>query len=195
MAITRAREQTTIYAADQPDETSTAQDQLSALAQRMSRTEPDVPSIHTPLAHEQTITTAADHARRQATQDSDPRRGADRVSDPQSAYVTAVLGQRPDATTPGRHAWDQAAEALQSYRDRYQIDPDEQTALGAEPRAGNFKQRHQRNQAARQVLNARRALGHDQPEHGPLSELGREIPGLVPARDEQQREQAHRREL
>jgi conjugative relaxase-like TrwC/TraI family protein len=56
VALTRAREQTHIHAASPGDEPAEG-DRLQALSERMSRTEPDLPSIHTPLAHESTITT------------------------------------------------------------------------------------------------------------------------------------------
>ncbi len=54
VALTRAREQTHIHAASMVDEPSKA-DRLQALSERMSRTEPEIPSIHTPLAHESAI--------------------------------------------------------------------------------------------------------------------------------------------
>jgi hypothetical protein len=71
VALTRARETTHLYA-PQPDDTDT--DPLTAIADRISRTEPDVPSIHTPLAHEQTITTEPDHSivHQRATPDNGP---------------------------------------------------------------------------------------------------------------------------
>jgi hypothetical protein len=56
VALTRARERTHIHAATRGDEPSDG-DRLQALSDRMSRTEPDLPSIHTPLAHEAAVTT------------------------------------------------------------------------------------------------------------------------------------------
>ncbi|MGI8428071.1 MAG: hypothetical protein ACR2OB_01915, partial [Solirubrobacteraceae bacterium] len=55
VALTRAREETHLYAEESvdPDRDS---DCLQALAERISRTEPDVPSIAIPLEHEPTIT-------------------------------------------------------------------------------------------------------------------------------------------
>ena len=58
MAITRARQQTRIYAArDQLDLAPDAsrQQQVRALAQRLGRSEPEIPSISIPLAHEQRV--------------------------------------------------------------------------------------------------------------------------------------------
>jgi conjugative relaxase-like TrwC/TraI family protein len=57
VALTRARQQTHMYAATAADEPSDG-DRLQALSERMSRTEPDLPSIQTPLAHESTIANA-----------------------------------------------------------------------------------------------------------------------------------------
>ena len=54
VALTRARQQTHIHAASADEESADA-DRLQALSERMSRAEPDLPSIHTPLAHESAI--------------------------------------------------------------------------------------------------------------------------------------------
>jgi hypothetical protein len=64
VALTRAREKTQIYAANINDATADF-DPVQTLADQMSQTEPDVPSIETPLAHENTITTdhTINHAR------------------------------------------------------------------------------------------------------------------------------------
>lgn len=48
VALTRAREQTHIYAQNAPE----AESQIESLAERTSRSEPDLPSIQWPLAHE-----------------------------------------------------------------------------------------------------------------------------------------------
>jgi conjugative relaxase-like TrwC/TraI family protein len=56
VALTRARDQTHMYAAMPTDEPSEG-NRLLALSERMSRTEPDLPSIHTPLAQESAIAT------------------------------------------------------------------------------------------------------------------------------------------
>jgi hypothetical protein len=60
VAITRAREQTHIYAAIEPEPQT---DRLAALSDRMSRSEPDIPSIRTPLARESAITAEMTQAR------------------------------------------------------------------------------------------------------------------------------------
>jgi ATP-dependent exoDNAse (exonuclease V) alpha subunit len=61
VAITRARESTRIYAGlEQLHSDIGERDPVHELAERMSRTEPELPSIHTPLAHEQVVN--AEHA-------------------------------------------------------------------------------------------------------------------------------------
>ena len=65
VALTRARDETHIYAADAPDRSAEV-DRLQDIADRISRTEPEVPSIQTPLAHEATIHAALHTARPEA---------------------------------------------------------------------------------------------------------------------------------
>jgi hypothetical protein len=55
VALTRAREQTHLYA-EQPADSDPAGDRLQTLAERISRTEPDLPSIAIPLDHQPSIT-------------------------------------------------------------------------------------------------------------------------------------------
>ena len=55
VAITRARDQTQIYANPNED-MSPGADRLTHLAERVSQTEPEMPSISTPLAHEIAVT-------------------------------------------------------------------------------------------------------------------------------------------
>jgi ATP-dependent exoDNAse (exonuclease V) alpha subunit len=56
VAITRARQSTDIYAATERDDRDPpTADRLSGLAERISRAEPEVPSIRTPLAHERAL--------------------------------------------------------------------------------------------------------------------------------------------
>ncbi len=54
VGLTRARHATDIYAAEAPDRTLET-DRLQDLAQRMSRTESDLPSIHIPLSHDVSV--------------------------------------------------------------------------------------------------------------------------------------------
>ncbi len=58
IGLTRARESTEIYAAERPDPTP-EYDRLQDLAQHMSHTEPDLPSIRTPLSHDAAVATIA----------------------------------------------------------------------------------------------------------------------------------------
>jgi ATP-dependent exoDNAse (exonuclease V) alpha subunit len=60
VALTRAREETHVYA-DQAVDSDRDGDRLQALAERISRTEPDLPSIAIPLKHERTIAATPDH--------------------------------------------------------------------------------------------------------------------------------------
>ena len=55
VALTRAREETHLYAEESFDSDRDG-DRLQALAERISRTEPDLPSIAIPLEHDRTIT-------------------------------------------------------------------------------------------------------------------------------------------
>ena len=59
VSITRARDHTHLYA-PAPDEHPSDSDRLPALADHLARTDPDLPSISAPLAHETTITTTPD---------------------------------------------------------------------------------------------------------------------------------------
>jgi hypothetical protein len=60
VALTRAREETHLYA-EAPVDSEREGDRLQALAERISRTEPDLPSIAIPLGREQTITATPAH--------------------------------------------------------------------------------------------------------------------------------------
>ncbi len=62
VALTRARERTEVYAAE-PVELDTGLDRLQQLAERLSRTDPEIPSIAVPLVHESRVEHAADAAR------------------------------------------------------------------------------------------------------------------------------------
>jgi hypothetical protein len=73
VALTRARQQTHLYTSDALTGEAPEQDRLQTLAARLSRTEPDLPSIRTPLAHEHTITAQLDPPQAtRTTQDHDP---------------------------------------------------------------------------------------------------------------------------
>ncbi|MHB8694309.1 MAG: ATP-dependent DNA helicase [Solirubrobacteraceae bacterium] len=59
VALTRARHQTHLYA-NEPGTQDPDIDRMRVLAERIGRTEPDLPSIHTPIAHERAITASPD---------------------------------------------------------------------------------------------------------------------------------------
>lgn len=135
------------------------------LAERISRSEPDVPSIDTALAHEHTITAEQENELHpddaqgdvQPDRDHAPARGRD-------GYLTAGLGPRPNPGRPDRETWDHAAEVIESYRSLYHIPAGTDLLLGPEPPAGRFQQRHDRDQAARLARAAVRQLGPDHPQ-------------------------------
>jgi len=67
VAITRAREATNVYAARELLESDATEDEIRALAERMSRSEQEVPSIDTPLAHEHFVERSLEAAVEQET--------------------------------------------------------------------------------------------------------------------------------
>lgn len=121
VGLTRARQTTHIYAANTPDP-GPEHDRLQQLADHMSRTEPDAPSIHTPLAHETTIAiaehTTIDTSRaiehrevahdpgadpssesRTPRTDAEPRRDAYAVPEPATSRQNATAGPRQTLPT------------------------------------------------------------------------------------------------
>jgi conjugative relaxase-like TrwC/TraI family protein len=73
VALTRARQQTRLYTGEALTDEPPQRDRLQTLAVRLSRTEPDLPSIRTPLAHEHTITAQPDPPQAvRMTDDHDP---------------------------------------------------------------------------------------------------------------------------
>ena len=143
VALTRARRDTMIHAGldqltDDPDQAP-----IVRLADRLGRTEPDLPSIATPLEHEQ------------RTQ----RELANDASDATGAVGTSVLGPRP-AGDRRAATWDAAAETIETYRERYGIDPNEPGPLGPEPPPGNFRQRLDRRQVMARLADALADLDH-----------------------------------
>ena len=135
----------------------------------MQRSEPDLPAIDTPLAHETRIL-------EQHVQDREPasisRRETNLPRSP-SHHVIAILGPRPDATDPKLSAWEQAVDAVDQYRADYNIDPDDRVLLGPEPVAGAFQQRHDRRQAAATVLDVLNQLERPGVHRGPVRERPR----------------------
>ena len=124
-------------------------------------------------AHEQAHLYATQELVEIAVTDRSPTAGQD--------PLTRALGPRPQPG-PRREAWDQGARAIAGYRDRYQITSQQHGVLGPEPRS--IGRHHQEwEQAARQVLAARRQLGIDDRGRGPVSEQARAVPAITPDPD------------
>jgi conjugative relaxase-like TrwC/TraI family protein len=83
VALTRARKETHVYA-EEPVISDRGGDRLQALADRISRTEPDLPSIAIPLEHEPSIT--ATPVRREPI-----------------THLSRPISQPPDHDHPGTH--------------------------------------------------------------------------------------------
>jgi conjugative relaxase-like TrwC/TraI family protein len=163
VALSRARERTDIYANLEQAAESDERDPFATLAERMSRTEPDIPSIDYPLAHENRIATMPDMTATPALGEHDSEH--ERHEAP--GYLTAAVGQRPGPGDPRQASWQHAADAIGDYRSRYQIPADEPSALGPVPPAGRFSQRHDRAQTADRVAVAASQLGLEPPNLGP----------------------------
>ncbi|MGH2916562.1 MAG: MobF family relaxase [Solirubrobacteraceae bacterium] len=151
VALTRARHATHIHAPLTPDDAGDKrerepnaqlelfrqpqpdQDPIAQLAQRMGRSEPEIASIHTPLAHEQHLNDQ--HARQQA-----PRVWPGRdLDDPPARERVQPTGPGSDAqrrSWPGRDL-DRGDVDQAAGRDRAQ-DP------GPEPDAGEHRHQHDR---------------------------------------------------
>lgn len=111
VSITRARDHTRIYAArDQLDLSAetTPRQEIDALAERLGRSEPEMPSISLPLAHEQHI--EQEHAKQ--TLDRGERPDALRALREQRDELRALVRTYPRSTAEGlRHQDERAAEA------------------------------------------------------------------------------------
>jgi conjugative relaxase-like TrwC/TraI family protein len=197
VALTRARDRTHIHASREQLTTDTGQEPIALLAERMGRSEPEIPSIHTPLAPDtrtarhdsdrdarehpgaQQSDINGNEARVARDRDDDLERPRVRIGDT-PGYLTQVLGERPDARDPEHDIWQQAALAIENYRARYNIAPDEPTALGPEPQPGRFEQRQDRTRTATETLDALEKLDRNVPEHGAIKQRILNTPGLVP---------------
>lgn len=179
VAITRARQITNIYATQQSLTTEERPEPIAQLATRMSRTEPEVPSISTPLAHEDTITRQHSHEDRPAGRDQPDHRLHEPHPPSPPEHTVAVLGSQPGPQHPNRQTWDHAAAVIERYRTRYDIPAEETTALGPKPPAGHFRQRHDQNQAASQIIDTRQQLNPREHKARPSERQIRDIPGLI----------------
>jgi hypothetical protein len=101
VAITRAREETHFYA-EEPVNSDRDGDRLQVLAERISRTEPDVPSIAIPLEHESTIT--APPARREPV--TEPSRTISEPPDDDHPEVRERASNNEKAVFDAKHERD-----------------------------------------------------------------------------------------
>jgi hypothetical protein len=168
VALTRARENTTIYTSheqldradeDHPDPDGPP-DRLAQLAELIGQPEPKVASITTPLAHELQL----------AARDNPDR---DDHGQPRSVEAAQQIVPEPPGRTAGpsvgsggqrRGMLDRARQAIGEYRTKYGIGDDDRRLLGPEPPLGAFTQRHHRNQAHDQVAGLRDHLSDHHPD-------------------------------
>jgi conjugative relaxase-like TrwC/TraI family protein len=106
VALTRAREETHLYAEESVD-SDRGGDRIQALAERISRTEPDLPSIAIPLEHDRAIT-ATTNGREPIEADRPARQPAghdhlgvrERTSNDESVEVDGATERDPTAAGP-----------------------------------------------------------------------------------------------
>ena len=135
VALTRARHHTHIHAATTSHEPDASD--LSQLAQRMSATDPDLPSITQPLAHEALVTIEIGHAS-----------ASPRPRPPQQQRDRSPTASPTRVRSP----------SLDDYRTKYAIPDDDERPLGPEPPADAFRQRLDRRTASRAAIHE---LQHD----------------------------------
>ncbi len=95
VALTRAREETHIYADNQPADQPNDGDRLQQLAERMSRTEPNLPSIHVPLAHETALTAQRDLDAGQPDSARKERASANHIQEPDPIPAESPTPREP----------------------------------------------------------------------------------------------------
>ena len=100
VALTRAREQTHLYAAE-PEHMPAGADPLAHLAARVSQSEPEVPSISTPLAHEAVITAGTEQEALREITRQPQQPAAIRL-----AHDTDPAADRSHTATPENHGRD-----------------------------------------------------------------------------------------
>jgi hypothetical protein len=169
VALTRAREQTTIYATTptEPDPDEPRTDPLSQLAERMSLSEPEVPSIHLPLAHEDRLISdlEASQSPLEPAVAPTPMTPMTPISPNMPitppGYVTDTLGAPPTPADPNQELWQTAAETIARYRQSHGIPDTEPSALGPLPPAGQFTERLEHRRVTEHLISTARQLGHD----------------------------------
>jgi conjugative relaxase-like TrwC/TraI family protein len=153
VALTRARASTHLYAtSDRELEPDADREQVvAALAERMGRTDPEIPSISLPLAHEQRV--AAEHAR-----ESRPRRPSSPREEDQPQR-----SPRRDDIAELRAERDRIAAVLATYsadgeREIARLEEQAGQAYGA---AAGDRERAERSQDAYEQLGVLRRRGQD----------------------------------
>ena len=151
VALTRARHSTHIYAAFDKLTTDPDTKPIERLTELITRTEPELPSIDTPIAHEQRI----EH---------------DTTHDAQTEKPPYPSGARPDAQL-GRTTCDTAANTISDHRKQHNMQPTEPTPLAPPPAADRYQQRVIRQNAAAQLDMTPRELGGPDVERQPAAEI------------------------
>jgi conjugative relaxase-like TrwC/TraI family protein len=184
VALTRARDQTHLYAAT--DQLDPEHPPVPQLAERVSATDPDLPSIALPLAHERVIQANV----RQANQ-TGRTRGA-RDDQPAEPHLNATRSERQQGTSPTRpaardrgpaRATPKRPPAVDAYRAKYAIADDDLRPLGGPPPAGAFRQRLDQRHAAQSALDT--LAPTDSRDMDTLVRQLREATDTHAARDEQ----------
>jgi conjugative relaxase-like TrwC/TraI family protein len=159
VALTRARERTDLYVSTTLLPDHDAEIPIAALAEHLSRSEPDVSSIQIPLAHEAQITRVSDSVESSPIPVIDEEDVRAPVSDT-PPHLVAALGERPPMPGVDRVVWETAADAISQYRDRYAVPDDDPRPLGPAPKPGRFRHRHDRAQVTAYLTTAARRLDH-----------------------------------
>ena len=152
VALTRARASTHLYATPDPELAPDAGQGMvvAGLAERMGRTDPEIPSIAVPLAHEQHV--EAEHARESRRHPAPPP-DEDQPSRPRARDELAEL----------REQRDQVAAVLATYPAdvEAQIHQLREQAQGAREAAAGDQERSERYQHAYDQLGVLRRRGQD----------------------------------
>jgi conjugative relaxase-like TrwC/TraI family protein len=151
VALTRARDQTHLYAAT--DQLDSEYPLVPQLAERVSATDPDVPSIALPLAHERVIQADVRQANQtERPRDNWPGEPSPSATRPDMQHNTSLGSPDGDDRGPAR-ATPERPPAVDAYRTKYAIADEDLRPLGGPPPASAFRQRLDRRHAAQSALN------------------------------------------
>ncbi|MGN6872043.1 MAG: MobF family relaxase [Solirubrobacteraceae bacterium] len=131
VALTRARDETHIYTAEAPDRPA-GTDRLQDLADQISRTEPELPSIQTPLAHETTIIETP------KTTEAEAERGHDRTH--QEILPTPEAEPRPPEPEPVREVTRDTNSLEPAQSHSAEVDEEPARSWPMRPRPGGVPQ-------------------------------------------------------